>query len=105
MSGFVLNGILMNGVVAGLPGALAAGAPEYHYTTPFFQPLPVWDYWYLLSVPLCAAVSIVYKSIKCRWMRQVPREAATLTFWILAGMAAAAGVLAAVVKLIERAQS
>ena len=27
---------------------------------PFMQPLPVWDVWYLLALPLCAAVSIVY---------------------------------------------
>ena len=28
--------------------------------TPFVNPLPVWDYWYLLIFPLAAAVSVVY---------------------------------------------
>ena len=101
-----MSGVIASRVLPGvLPVSLAAGAPEYHYTTPFFQPLPVWDAWPWLLLPLCVAVAVVYKSIKCRWMREVPREATVLAFWILAGMAAAAGVLAAVVKLIERAQS
>jgi hypothetical protein len=70
---------------------------------PFMQPLPVWDYWYLLAVPLCAAVSIVYKSIRCRSMRKVPREAAKATGWILAGLVLAAVVLATIVKVMEQA--
>jgi hypothetical protein len=69
---------------------------------PFMQPLPVWDYWYLLALPLCAAVSIVYKSIRCRSMRKVPREAAKATGWILAGLVFAAVVLALIVKVMEK---
>ena len=42
---------------------------------PFLYPLPIWDYWPWLLIPLCVGVSIVYKSIKCRSMRTVPREA------------------------------
>lgn len=68
---------------------------------PFLQPLPVWDVWYLLALPLCAAVSIVYKSIRCRSMRKVPREAAKALFWILLGLVSAAVVLAAAVELME----
>ena len=70
--------------------------------TPFMQPLPAWDVWYLLAVPLCAAVSIVYKSIRCRSMRKVPIEAAKATGWILVGLVSAAVVLLAVVELMER---
>jgi hypothetical protein len=68
---------------------------------PFMQPLPAWDYWYLLAIPLCAAVSIVYKSIRCRSMRTVPREAAKATGWILVGLVAAAVALTLVVKVFE----
>ena len=80
--------------------------PTSHYTTmaytPFVQPLPAWDYWYLLLLPLCLAVSIVYKSIRCKSMSRVPREAGGLTLTIILAMAAAAVVLAVVVRGLER---
>ena len=69
---------------------------------PFMQPLPAWDVWYLLALPLCAAVSIVYKSIRCRSMKKVPREAAKAFAWIIVGLIAAAVVLAVAVELMER---
>ncbi len=68
---------------------------------PFLYPLPVWNAWPWLVVPLCLGVSIVYKSIKCRTMHKVPREAAVIFVWILIGMAAAAAALADLVKLTE----
>jgi hypothetical protein len=69
---------------------------------PLMEPLPyVWDYWPWLLLPLCVAVAVVYKSIKCRLMRQVPREATVITVWILAGLGAAAVVLWALVALID----
>lgn len=66
------------------------------------RPLPVWDYWWLLLVPLCVAIAIVHKSIKCRSMNQVPREAAAITFWIIAGMVGAGAVLLSIVNLVTR---
>lgn len=69
---------------------------------PFMQPLPVWDYWYLLALPLCTAVSIVYKSIRCRSMRKVPVEAAKATVWIIVGLVAAAIFLALLVRVMEK---
>lgn len=71
--------------------------------TPFLDPIPVWAnaVWPWLLVPLVAAVSIVYKSIKCRSMREVPREATVIAVWIVLGMIAAAIVLAGVVKALE----
>ena len=67
---------------------------------PFMQPLPAWDVWYLLAVPLCAAVSVVYKSIRVRNMRKVPLEAAQATGWVLLGLVTAAAVLVAIVELM-----
>jgi hypothetical protein len=68
---------------------------------PFLDPLPVWDYWFLLILPLCAAVTIVYKSIKCRSMSQVPGEAAHILILILLGFAASGAALWGLIKLIE----
>jgi len=69
--------------------------------TPFVTPLPVWNYWPLLLLPLTAGVAIVYKSIKCRSMSTVPREAASIFFWILIGMVVAGFVLASLVRAVE----
>ena len=65
---------------------------------PFLDPLPVWDYWPLLIIPLCAAVAVVYKSMKCRSMIQVPWEATSVVLWILGGFSAAAFGLMMLVK-------
>ena len=70
--------------------------------SPFLTPLPIWNYWPVLLFPLCALVAIVYKSIKCASMDQVPREATALFIWILIGMGAAAAILAGLVKVMER---
>lgn len=68
----------------------------------FRQPLPVWDYWYLLLIPLCLGISIVYKAIKCREMKQVPRESTVIFFMILLGMVIAAAALLALVRIMEK---
>lgn len=60
-------------------------AAEYDYRL-FLTPLPLWDYWVWLLIPLCVAVSIVYKTIKCRYVYQIPREALLITLWIIAAM-------------------
>ena len=70
---------------------------------PFLEPIPIWGnaVWPWLLLPLAAAVSIVYKAVKCRSMRQVPREAAGITLWIVLGMVAAAVVLALIVEAVQ----
>jgi hypothetical protein len=73
----------------------------YAYTKPFVQPMPLWDYWYVLLLPLCAAVSIVYKAIK-QPMRKVPREALMIFIWILVGFCTSAAALAGLVHVLER---
>jgi hypothetical protein len=80
---------------------LAQAGEAYHYR-PFITPAPVWDQWYVLLLPICLAVAIVYKSIKCDSMKRVPREALTLFVIILFVMAMAAGALAGLVKALER---
>jgi hypothetical protein len=75
---------------------------DYAYR-PFKDPLPVWGnfQWPWLLVPLCAAVSLVYKSIRCKSMKTVPREALGLMTVIILGMVAAAVVLAILVRSLE----
>ena len=71
---------------------------------PFFDPLPIWTRWYgwaLTLIPLCAGVSIVYKSIKCWEMKKVPKEALMILAWIILGMVAAAGALAGLVHGLD----
>lgn len=71
---------------------------------PFLDPLPVWQAsrWPLLLLPLCAAVATVYKSIRCKSMSQVPREAGGLMLVIVLAMVAAATVLGVLVRGLER---
>ena len=56
----------------------------------FLDPLPAWEYWYLTIIPLCFAVAVVYKSMKCRTFSRVPLEATIVVIWILGGFTAAA---------------
>jgi hypothetical protein len=68
---------------------------------PFRSPIPgIWDYWYLLLIPLCLAVAVVYKAIKCQSIRQVPREAALTTIWMLLAIAVGAAVLTGIVEIL-----
>ena len=73
----------------------------YRYDRPFIQPLPIWDYWYVLLVPLVLAISVVYKSVRCSSMRRVPREALVLFVFIMTVMLLAAGALAALVNVVK----
>ncbi len=83
-----------------MPSLLAQDVPRAF--EPFRQPLPVWDYWYLLLIPLCIGISIVYKAIKCREMKQVPREATVIFTMILLGMVTAAAALYALMRVLEQ---
>jgi hypothetical protein len=69
---------------------------------PFVQPLPAYSHWIQIAwaVPICAALSLVYKSIRCAHMRQVPREATVIFVTIIGGMVLAAAGLALLVKLL-----
>lgn len=67
---------------------------------PFVEPMPVWDYWWVLLVPLCAGLAVVYKSIRCDDMRRVPREATAIFLTILVGLVAAALAFWTLVKIV-----
>ena len=69
---------------------------------PFLDPLPIWNYWFVLILPLCIAVAVVYKSMKCRSMKQVPIEAGTIVLWIIGGFAAAGAALMLLVRWLAQ---
>lgn len=66
---------------------------------PFLTTMPVWNYWPLLSLPLCLGVAIVYKTTKCNDAADVPRESAILFLWIILGLIAAAAIVQLVILL------
>lgn len=68
---------------------------------PFLDPLPIYNWWFALILPLCLLFSVVYKSAKCNDVREIPKAAIGICLWILLGMAAAAAVLTIVVKFQE----
>lgn len=96
----------MNAMLTSWVHILLQGSPQgagYRYV-PFLTPMPAWEdtVWPWLLLPLCVAIAVVYKSLKCRSMNQVPREATVLAIWIVAGMAIAAAALALLVEALER---
>ena len=70
----------------------------------FMDPLPIWVrnwIWPLLLLPLCLAVAIVYKSVRCRTMSTVPREATGLFITIVLGMVVTAAALAGLAAFMD----
>ena len=68
---------------------------------PFLDPLPAWDVWYLLALPLIAGVSVVYKSIRSRAMKNIAWESTRTFVWIVVGLVGAAALLLVVVRASE----
>ena len=69
----------------------------------FFDPLPIWVkpwFWPLLLLPLCLAVAVVYKCVRCRHPSQVPREAMLLFVTIVVGMILVAAALAGLAAIM-----
>jgi len=79
---------------------LAPMLAQYIYQ-PFYKPLPAWDLWYLLLLPLCLAIAIVYKSIRSDEMKSVPRQALGLFVFIIVVMILTGGALAALVNILR----
>ena len=83
-----------------LAASLVAAAAEYQFR-PFHNAAPVWDYWYLLALPICAAIAVVYKCVRCKEMSRVPREALVLAFFMSAVLVMVAVALAMLVWVTE----
>jgi uncharacterized membrane protein YedE/YeeE len=69
--------------------------------TPFLQPAPGADrWWWILIVPLALGMSIAYKAIRVKDLRELPRAAIVMTAQIVGGLAALALVLFILVVLV-----
>ncbi len=67
---------------------------------PFVTPAPIWDYWWLLLLPLLAAVAVVYKCTKRRTAREIAVEAAQLWAYTVVAMVLGAVALLVLVRLV-----
>ena len=50
---------------------------------PFVTPLPAWDYWWLLLVPLLAGIAVAYKATKVSRRGRLGVEAVKLFAYLL----------------------
>ncbi len=73
----------------------------YAYNRPFLQPLPVWDYWPALLVPLLLAVAIVYKSTKVTHLKELPWASVVMVFWVLCAFIGIAVGLSVFVRVVQ----
>ena len=78
--------------------AILSSATGYAWQ-PFRTPMPVWDYWFWLVIPLAVGVAVAYKTTKCAEARTIPREAALLAIYIIGGLIAAAAAVAVAARL------
>lgn len=69
---------------------------------PFIDPLPIGNSagWSWLFVPLVVLVSVAYKTIKLRDLRELPRKSAILAAQIFIFMGVAAGTIWCLTLLI-----
>jgi len=86
-------------ILAQTTTGVGAGSGSVSYR-PFISPMPIWEYWYLLIVPLCLAVSIVYKAMKLPDLKSLPRQALMITAWIVICMVMAGAALTVLVKVM-----
>ena len=80
----------------------AVGEQSQYRYHPFYEPAPLAQYSYFLLIPLCIGVAVVYKSVRCKRMSRVPREAIILAAIILAVLFAVQVAMAAVVEISRR---
>ena len=55
---------------------------------PFLDPLPLDAYWYLLLIPIAIAISLAYKAVRVRDMKDYPRQVLVLSIQIVVSMVA-----------------
>lgn len=69
--------------------------------TPFVQPVnDASHWWWLLVVPMCAGISVVWKAIRLPVLDRYWREVAFMTGQLLAGMVALAAGLMVLVRVV-----
>ncbi len=68
---------------------------------PFLQPLPtVAHWWWLLLLPACAAISVIWKAVRLETLEHFWREAITMTVHSVLAMAALAAGFIVLLRVI-----
>ena len=68
---------------------------------PFLQPLPtVAQWWWLLLIPACAAISVTWKAVRLETLEHFWREAITMTVHSVLAMAALAAALMVLLRVV-----
>ena len=68
---------------------------------PFLQPLPtVAQWWWLLLIPACAAISVTWKAVRLETLEYFWREAITMTVHSVLAMAALAAALMVLLRVV-----
>ena len=66
---------------------------------PFLQPLPT-QWWWLLLIPACAAISVTWKAVRLETLEHFWREAITMTVHSVLAMAALAAALMVLLRVV-----
>lgn len=53
---------------------------------PFLDPLPLQDLWFVLLIPVSMLVSLAYKAVRVRDMKQLHRQVIAMTIQVTLGM-------------------
>jgi len=70
---------------------------------PFIDPMyGSWNYWRLLLLPLALGVAMVYKSIRCEDLSELPRQTLRAFLKFVLGFLLLAAILWVMVLLLER---
>ena len=68
---------------------------------PFLQPLPtVAQWWWLLLVPACAAISVIWKAVRLDTLEHFWREAIIMTAHSVLAMTALAAALMVLLRVV-----
>lgn len=77
--------------VLNLPGSALAWVP-------FRDPMPVYNWWYFLLIPLALGISLVYKALRVHDLRSLWVQTLVMTLQVVLGMVALAIVLVLLVE-------
>lgn len=77
---------------------LAQAAETYSYSRPFLQPLPVWNDWPFLLLPLLLAIAVVYKGIKVSKISELPKASTIMVVQVICAFVAIAIALSVYVR-------
>ena len=67
---------------------------------PFVTPLPIWDWWMILLIPLLFGIALTWKAMKSPSLKEFPRQTIVLFGKFVFGFALAAVIVYAIVEWV-----